>query len=72
MNEIFYCFSPNIHRKECSLLEAVFYILTVLAFGIIFTALLAFITLPFIAKKKNWKRLNISLNRGVLKIKIEE
>ncbi|MGE0999291.1 hypothetical protein ACQGR7_19330 [Bacillus sp. Gnz1/3] len=52
-------------------MEAIFNILTVLAFGIIFTALLAFITLPFIAKK-NWKRLNISLNRGVLKIKIEE
>ncbi|WP_420952675.1 hypothetical protein [Bacillus anthracis] len=67
----FIVFSPNIHRKECSLLEAVFNILTALAFGLIFTALLAFITLPFIAKKKNWKRLNISLNRGVLKIKIE-
>ncbi|AAP27348.1 MULTISPECIES: hypothetical protein [Bacillus cereus group] len=70
--EYFIVFSMNIHRKECSLMEAIFNILTVLAFGIIFTALLAFITLPFIAKKKNWKRLNISLNRGVLKIKIEE
>lgn len=69
--EYFIVFSMNIHRKECSLMEAIFNILTVLAFGIIFTALLAFITLPFIAKK-NWKRLNISLNRGVLKIKIEE
>ncbi|KWW51454.1 hypothetical protein AWW69_09485 [Bacillus cereus] len=53
-------------------MEAIFNILTVLAFGIIFTALLAFITLPFISTKKNWKRLNISLNRGVLKSKIEE
>ncbi|PGK35314.1 hypothetical protein CN907_20115 [Bacillus anthracis] len=53
-------------------MEAIFNILTVLVFGIIFTLLLALIILPFIAKKKNWKRLNISLNRGVLKIKIEE
>ncbi|MGR5909113.1 hypothetical protein ACT7DL_32495 [Bacillus paranthracis] len=52
--------------------EAIFNIVTVLVFGIIFTTLLAVITLPFIAQKKNWKRLNISLNRGVLKIKIEE
>ncbi|WP_242241875.1 hypothetical protein [Bacillus cereus group sp. BfR-BA-01309] len=53
-------------------MEAIFTILTVLVFGIIFTALLALITLLFIAKKKNWKTLNISLNYGVLKIKIEE
>ncbi|HDR7799085.1 hypothetical protein P5757_20980 [Bacillus tropicus] len=68
----FIVFSPNINRKECSLTEAIFNILTVLAFGIIFTTLLALITLPFIAKRKNWKKLNISLNRGVLKIKIKE
>ncbi|PFL17602.1 hypothetical protein COJ07_23170 [Bacillus cereus] len=53
-------------------MEAIFNILTVLVFGVIFTLLLAVITLPFIAKKKNWKKLNISLNRGVLTIKIEE
>ncbi|EPY7704324.1 hypothetical protein [Bacillus cereus group sp. Bc253] len=53
-------------------MEAIFNIVTVLVFGVIFTTLLAVITLPFIAQKKNWKRLNISLNRGVLKIKIEE
>ncbi|MCR6786468.1 MULTISPECIES: hypothetical protein [Bacillus cereus group] len=53
-------------------MDAIFNILIVLAFGIIFTTLLALITLPFIAKKKNWKKLNISLNGGVLKIKIEE
>ena len=72
MNEIFYCFSPNIYIEKSVVYWKQSFILTVLAFGIIFTALLAFITLPFIAKKKNWKRLNISLNRGVLKIKIEE
>ncbi|MGR5939302.1 hypothetical protein ACT7CW_02425 [Bacillus pacificus] len=53
-------------------MEAIFNIVTVLVFGIIFTTLLAVITLPFIAKKKNWKKLNISLSRGVLKIKIGE
>jgi len=53
-------------------MEAIFNILTVLVFGVIFTLLLAVITLPFIAKKKNWKKLNISLKRGVLKVKIEE
>ncbi|MBZ4221057.1 hypothetical protein LAE98_02785 [Bacillus wiedmannii] len=53
-------------------MEAIFNIVIVLVFGIIFTTLLAVITLPFIAKKKNWKTLNISLNQGVLKIKIEE
>ncbi|MGG0290488.1 hypothetical protein ABEY30_06275 [Bacillus pacificus] len=53
-------------------MEAIFNILIALVFGIIFTSLLALITLPFIAKKKNWKKLNISLNRGVLKIKIKE
>ncbi|MED0992100.1 MULTISPECIES: hypothetical protein [Bacillus] len=53
-------------------MEAIFNILTVLVFGVIFTLLLAVITLPLIAKKKNWKKLNISLNRGVLTIKIEE
>ncbi|OON65638.1 hypothetical protein BU230_13645, partial [Klebsiella pneumoniae] len=61
----------NIDRKECSLMEAIFKILTVLDFGIIFTALLVFIKLSFIAKKKKWKRLNICLNRGILKVKIE-
>lgn len=53
-------------------MEAIFNILITLVFGIIFTSLLALITLPFIAKKKNWKKLNISLNHGVLKIKIKE
>ncbi|WP_167498196.1 hypothetical protein [Bacillus dicomae] len=53
-------------------MEAIFNILIALVFGIIFTSLLALITLPFIAKKKNWKKLNISLKRGVLKIKIKE
>ncbi|EJS67644.1 hypothetical protein CN425_16970 [Bacillus cereus] len=53
-------------------MEAIFNILTVLVFGIISTSFLALITLPFLAKKKNWKKLNISLNRGVLKIKIEK
>lgn len=53
-------------------MEAIFNIVTVLVFGIIFTTLLAVITLPFIAKKKNWKTLNIPLNHGVLKVKIEE
>ncbi|EJS58353.1 hypothetical protein CN923_04310 [Bacillus cereus] len=53
-------------------MEAIFNILTILVFCIIFTSLFAFITLPHIAKKKNWKKLNISLKRGVLKIKIEE
>ncbi|HFK1682688.1 hypothetical protein [Bacillus sp. SRB1LM] len=53
-------------------MEAIFNIVTVLVLGIIFTTLLAVITLPFIAKKKNWKTLNISLNHGVIKIKIEE
>ncbi|MFK4292643.1 cellulose synthase/poly-beta-1,6-N-acetylglucosamine synthase-like glycosyltransferase [Bacillus sp. RC250] len=53
-------------------MEAIFNILTVLVFLIIFITLFALITLPFIAKKKNWKKLNISLARGVLKIKIEE
>ncbi|HDR7912915.1 hypothetical protein ACQVPY_08305 [Bacillus pretiosus] len=52
-------------------MEAIFNIVTVLVFGIIFTTLLAVITLPFIVKK-NWKKLNISLKRVVLKIKIEE
>ncbi|SME35452.1 hypothetical protein BACERE00185_04339 [Bacillus mobilis] len=33
-------------------MEATFNILTVLVFGIIFTTLLALITLPFIAKKE--------------------
>lgn len=50
-------------------MEAIF---NILVFCIIFTSLFAFITLPHIAKKKNWKKLNISLKRGVLKIKIEE
>ncbi|HDR7795625.1 TPA: hypothetical protein QCY19_004310 [Bacillus luti] len=53
-------------------MEAIFNILTVLVFGVISMSLLALITLPFIAKKKNWKKLNISFNHGVLKIKIEE
>ncbi|KXY28673.1 hypothetical protein [Bacillus sp. FSL K6-0067] len=53
-------------------MEAIFNIVTVLVLGIIFTTLLAVITLPFIAKKKKWKTLNISLNHGVIKIKIEE
>ncbi|EJV82991.1 hypothetical protein IGA_03933 [Bacillus cereus HuA3-9] len=53
-------------------MEVIFNILTVLVFGVIFTLLLAVIILPLIAKKKNWKKLNISLNRGVLTIKIEE
>ncbi len=70
--EYFVVFSTDIHRKECSLMEEIFNILTVLVFLIIFTTLFALITLPFIAKKKNWKKLNISLARGVLKIKIEE
>ncbi|EOO20041.1 hypothetical protein IG9_01101 [Bacillus cereus HuA2-9] len=52
-------------------MEVIFNILTVLVFGVIFTLLLAVIILPLIAKK-NWKKLNISLNRGVLTIKIEE
>ncbi|MBJ8103717.1 MULTISPECIES: hypothetical protein [Bacillus cereus group] len=52
-------------------MEAIFNILTVLVCGVIFTLLLAVITLPLIAKKKNWKKLNISLNRRVLTIKIE-
>lgn len=51
-------------------MEAIFNIVTVLVFGIIFTTLLAVITLPFIAKKRNWKMLNISLKCGVLKSKI--
>ncbi len=38
-------------------MEATFNILTVLVFGIIFTTLLALITLPFIAKKRIGKRL---------------
>lgn len=70
--EYFVVFSTDIHREECSLMEAIFNILTVLVFLIIFTTLFALITLPFITKKKNWKKLNISLARGVLKIKIEE
>ncbi|MGE7431276.1 hypothetical protein ACQKLM_24635 [Bacillus thuringiensis] len=53
-------------------MEAIFNIVTVVVLGIIFTTLSAVIILPFIAKKKNWKKLNISLKPGVLKIKIEE
>ncbi|MHB0801800.1 hypothetical protein PVK73_19640 [Bacillus thuringiensis] len=53
-------------------MEAIFNIVTVLVLGIIFATLSAVIILPFIAKKKNWKKLNISLKRGVLKVKNEE
>lgn len=53
-------------------MEAIFNIVTVLVLGIIFATLSAVIILPFIAKKKNWKKFNISLKRGVLKVKIEE
>ncbi|MFE6706123.1 hypothetical protein ACFVEL_14180 [Bacillus thuringiensis] len=53
-------------------MEAIFNIVTVLVLGIIFATLSAVIILPFIAKKKNWEKLNISLKHGVLKVKIEE
>ncbi|PFE14346.1 hypothetical protein CN307_15515 [Bacillus cereus] len=43
-------------------MEAIFSIVTVFAS----------IIPPLIAKKKNWKTFNISLNRGLLKIKIGE